>query len=588
MALNTKELTAVGSNGKHRFTLNVNETEISTATNKSKVNFTFKLSPEKTSWNWSNWGSQISYKITIGTQTFTGTIPSYDGTSTVTLKSGNFEIKHNDDGSKTISISFSITDTTGKNYTPGSVSKSGTMKLTDIQRESDVSCSSPYIGDTAIITVDKKSENFTSTIWCNIGSLLNIPIATKSKEKVFSLNTSEIADDIYSDMPNSKEINGIVVCETYDGNTKIGTSINDFNLYAKESVCKPDVDATIIDTNEKTIAITGDTSKFIKYVSKPKVTITANAKKSSTIKKYYINLNDGQTSDSQECIFNTIGSNNITIGVTDSRGYSNTKNIDISEKMIDYIKLHINNIELERTEQASNEVILNVNGVWFNGSFNEENNNVLTAKFQYKKTSENEWSEENIITPTIDNNTFKFIDVSLGNLFSYDDEYQFKIIINDKVMVVGSENKDIITVPKGQEIIAIGENGIWVDGFVKIFNNPIIESGSNDNGEYVKFYDGTMICRKTCTGSADINKSWGTMYDTGDGTGELISLGDYPKPFVGKRPQMLPLFAGANSCFVASIRHQSNSFVGHIILASPRSKSVNYTIDIIAIGRWKQ
>lgn len=586
MALNTKELTAVGSNGKHRFTLNVNETEISTATNKSKGNFTFKLSPEKTSWNWSNWGSQISYKITIGTQTFTGTIPSYDGTSTVTLKSGNFEIKHNDDGSKTINISFSITDTTGKNYTPGSVSKSGTMKLTDIQRESDVSCSSPYIGDTAIITVDKKNENFTSTIWCNIGSLLNIPIATKSKEKVFSLNTSEIADDIYSDMPNSKEINGIVVCETYNGNTKIGTSINDFNLYAKESVCKPDVDATIIDTNEKTIAITGDTSKFIKYVSKPKVTITANAKKSSTIKKYYINLNDGQTSDSQECIFNTIGSNNITIGVTDSRGYSNTKNIDISEKMIDYIKLHINNIELERTEQVSNEVILNANGVWFNGNFNEENNNVLTAKFQYKKTSENEWSEENIITPTIDNNTFKFIDVSLGNLFSYDDEYQFKIIINDKVMVVGSENKDIITVPKGQEIIAIGENGIWVDGFVKIFNNPIIESGSNDNGEYVKFYDGTMICRGIVRLTSDEQKtSGGLTYYCAD------TYINFPFEFSNMDVQKIQM--------TSEVRHENMNYICNTY-AVPQSKTQarislqttqkNYERGIMwtAIGRWKQ
>lgn len=586
MALNTKELTAVGSNGKHRFTLNVNETEISTATNKSKGNFTFKLSPEKTSWNWSNWGSQISYKITIGTQTFTGTIPSYDGTSTVTLKSGNFEIKHNDDGSKTINISFSITDTTGKNYTPGSVSKSGTMKLTDIQRESDVSCSSPYIGDTAIITVDKKNENFTSTIWCNIGSLLNIPIATKSKEKVFSLNTSEIADDIYSDMPNSKEINGIVVCETYNGNTKIGTSINDFNLYAKESVCKPDVDATIIDTNEKTIAITGDTSKFIKYVSKPKVTITANAKKSSTIKKYYINLNDGQTSDSQECIFNTIGSNNITIGVTDSRGYSNTKNIDISEKMIDYIKLHINNIELERTEQVSNEVILNANGVWFNGNFNEENNNVLTAKFQYKKTSENEWSEENIITPTIDNNTFKFIDVSLGNLFSYDDEYQFKIIINDKVMVVGSENKDIITVPKGQEIIAIGENGIWVDGFVKIFNNPIIESGSNDNGEYVKLYDGTMMCRGIVRLTSNEQKtSGGLTYYCAD------TYVNFPFEFSNMDVQKIQM--------TSEVRHENMNYICNTY-AVPQSKTQarislqttqkNYERGIMwtAIGKWKQ
>lgn len=585
MALNTKELTAVGSNGKHRFTLNVNETEISTATNKSKGNFTFKMSPEKTSWNWSNWGSQISYKITIGTQTFTGTIPSYDGTSTVTLKSGNFEIKHNDDGSKTISISFSITDTTGKNYTPGSVSKSGTMKLTDIQRESDVSCSSPYIGDTAIITVDKKSENFTSTIWCNIGSLLNIPIATKSKEKVFSLNTSEIADDIYSDMPNSKEINGVVVCETYNGNTKIGTSINDFNLYAKESVCKPDVDATIIDTNEKTIAITGDTSKFIKYVSKPKVTITANAKKSSTIKKYYINLNDGQTSDSQECIFNTIGSNNITIGVTDSRGYSNTKNIDISENMVDYIELHINNIELERTEQVSNEVILNANGVWFNGNFNEENNNVLTAKFQYKKTSENEWSEENVITPTIDNNTFKFIDVSLGNLFSYDDEYQFKIIINDKVMVVGSENKDIITVPKGQEIIAIGENGIWVDGFVKIFNNPIAESGSNDNGEYVKFYDGTMICRGIVRLTSNEQKtSGGLTYYCAD------TYINFPFEFSNMDVQKIQM--------TSEVRHENMNYICNTY-AVPQSKTQarislqttqkNYERGIMwtAIGKWK-
>lgn len=586
MALNTKELIATGGNGHHNFTLIVNEEETNESLNQSLLSFNFKLSPKVKTWDWSNWGSRISYKITIGTKTYTGTIPNYDGESTVTLKNDTLEIKHEDDGSKKINISFSVTDTTGKNYTPGNAESSGTMKLTNISRINGVSCSSAYIGETAIIVIDKKNEESTSTIWCNIKTLTKIPVVTKTKATSISLNTSSIEDDIYELMPNAREIDGVVVCETYNGDTKVGTEINDFKLYAKESVCKPDVDVTIVDTNETTIAVTGDSNKLVKYISKPKVTILATPKKSTIIKNYLINLNDGQTSNSQEDTFDTFNSNNITVGVTDSREYSTTKDIDISDNLINYIKLHINKIELERTEQISNEIILNADGVWFNGSFSEETINSLSVKFQYKKSSETTWSDEIEIIPTIENNTFKFVNVSLGNIFDFESEYQFKFIIKDVLMTIGNEDKDIITVPKGQEIIAIGENGVWVDGFLKIFNNHVVESGNNTNGEYIKFYDGTLICTKRCTGTVDINETWGNLYDSGE---DRISLGNYPMSFINFDDLRLSInFIGGNGCWIQGILNKSKSYVGDVAFCSATSKSVDYMVDIIAIGRWKE
>ena len=48
------------------------------------------------------------------------------------MKSGTQTIAHDSDGSKTINISFSVTDGAGKSYTPGNASKSGTMTLTTI------------------------------------------------------------------------------------------------------------------------------------------------------------------------------------------------------------------------------------------------------------------------------------------------------------------------------------------------------------------------------------------------------------------------------------------------------------------------
>ena len=132
MAL-SKTLTANGSKGHHKFTLMVNED--STSGNNSYLSYSFTIAPIQSGWDWSGWGSQISYSISIGGNTYTGTIPSYNGSSTITLKNGsNIEIAHDSDGTKTINVSFSVSDTTGQNYTCGNASASDTFTLSPLHK----------------------------------------------------------------------------------------------------------------------------------------------------------------------------------------------------------------------------------------------------------------------------------------------------------------------------------------------------------------------------------------------------------------------------------------------------------------------
>ena len=145
MALN-KTLIANGSKGHHKFILSVNED--TTSGNKSLMGHSFSLVPIQKGWDWADWGSKISYEIkftenivdssTGETQTnelykTTGTISKYDGDSTVILNSASgIEIEHDSDGTKTIDISFTVTDSTGQSYTCGNASASGSMELTTL------------------------------------------------------------------------------------------------------------------------------------------------------------------------------------------------------------------------------------------------------------------------------------------------------------------------------------------------------------------------------------------------------------------------------------------------------------------------
>lgn len=168
-------ITGNGSKGHHKFILTVTQSSQNVANNTSTVSYKFQIAPVQTSWNWAQWADAISYTVTINGTKYTGTIPNYDGYSTVTLKSGTQTVTHNSDGTKSISYSFSVTDTSGQSYTSGNASASGTLALTTIARATTPTLSATSVvanGSNSInITVAPASSTFKHKVRYDFGSL---------------------------------------------------------------------------------------------------------------------------------------------------------------------------------------------------------------------------------------------------------------------------------------------------------------------------------------------------------------------------------------------------------------------------------
>lgn len=117
--------------------------------------------------------------------------------------------------------------------------------------------------------------------------------------------------------------------------------------------------------------------------------------------------------------------------------------------------------------------------------------------------------------------------------------------------------------------------------------NGIIESGSNENGSYIKYADGTMICYKTVVGTIDISTAWGNLY-----TSEALNLGLWPVSFISRPSIMINTQNQTGTQFmlggstVASVGSASDAGSTSLIRPSTRT-GVAYQLDVIGIGRWK-
>jgi hypothetical protein len=372
---------ANGSKGHHKFILEVKQASQSVANNTSSVSFTFKIAPIETTWNWEQWGAYIKYTVTINGTAYTGSIDNYDGSSTVTLKSGTQTITHNADGTKSFSYSFSVTDTSGVNYTSGNASASGTMALTTIARASSVSGGSGNIGGTTNIAITRASSSFTHTLKYSFGSLTGT-IATG----VGTSYTWTIPTSFYSQIPNSNTGTGSITCETYNGSTLIGSK--SVNFTAKVTNSNPTFSASNLsyaDTNSTVVAITGNNKHIVQNKSNLKLTYTsATAKNSSTIKSYSFTLNGvtkTSTSAGGTIDFGTINSAsnlNLYATVTDSRG--NTTSTAIIVTMLPYTTPSTLTT-LERKNNYEDETYITVNGAV--ASVNGKNK-IVTLQYRYR------------------------------------------------------------------------------------------------------------------------------------------------------------------------------------------------------------
>lgn len=224
----------------------------------------------------------------------------------------------------------------------------------------------------------------------------------------------------YASIPNSKS-GTYKVQVVYGSVTKTRNNGNTYSI--NENACIPTVgDISYKDTNENTIAITEDNQRIIRNHSNLLFTIgSAIPKNSASISKYEVTI--GGVTKSRTSVgdldfgtLNLASSSNATLKVTDSRGISNTKQINV---VIDNWELPTALIELKRKNNFYSETYFKVDGScsYLNGK------NELNIKYQYKKINDTNYSE----LIDIEDNTEVTIDL--------DNNYQWnlKAIIIDKL-----------------------------------------------------------------------------------------------------------------------------------------------------------
>jgi hypothetical protein len=331
---------------------------------------------------------------------------------------------------------------------------------------SRVACASFNIGTNTTISITRDNKNYTHTITYKFGNKTGT-IATKTTNT--SIVWSPNASELYAEIPNSVSGYGTVTCQTYNGSTLIGTTTAGFYAYTVKSACLPDVSATIIDTNEKTIAVTGNSSKLVCYISKPKVTMTTTAKNSATIKSKQIYNPVGLTATESPYTFDTVYSKEFRCTATDSRGYSTTKEMEV--EFVEYEPCHFGvTPTIKRTESTSTTAVINIIGYCFKGNFGVVNNELI-LKYRYK-TQEGSYGDYVTITnATWQDDGIFTVTANVPNL-SLAEQYTFEVIVQDKLTSFGD----------GEEILlvqGIGDLRIAKD-YVMAKNNMIVGDKENE------------------------------------------------------------------------------------------------------------
>ena len=118
--------------------------------------------------------------------------------------------------------------------------------------------------------------------------------------------------------------------------------------------------------------------------------------------------------------------------------------------------------------------------------------------------------------------------------------------------------------------------------------NGIVESGSNEKGNWIKYNDGTMIVtRETYEITVNINVSWGNIFIGGDYT-----EWEFPVPFINV-PDLVLFDVNSTTttgCFKTSYEPTNitkNSIQNVYVGRGTSASNVAFKIHILAIGKWK-
>ena len=421
--------------------------------------------------------------------TVTRTSSGYAGTGVIT---NNAKLYYGD----ILKITFAananhalITHTVnGSSFTSGNshtVSANVTVASSAQVLASSVGASNANIGSVSTITVTKYNSSYYHSLHYSFGTLSGYITAAggvSSEEAKFSQTSVAFTvpnvapNDFYSQIPNAKTGVCTITCRTYQSassTTVLGSATTcTFTVTASQSECAPTVTGTVTDTNATTVALTGDSSKLVKFMSTAECTISATPKNSATISSQSIN---GVTPTNNVVTVNNVAASSFVFSATDSRGYSSS--YTGTPTIVPYVALTCNPI-ISRPTPTGSSIEMTFSGNYYNGSFGAYSN-TLTIQYRYKEGSGSYGSWETIPAGSIIYGTSTYSSsaaVSLGNSFNYLSDYTFQINAYDGANgYTLSSVTQTASVARGIPVFDWGRDDFNVNGVLKVNGESIMQ-----------------------------------------------------------------------------------------------------------------
>lgn len=358
---------------------------------------------------------------------------SLSGKQNKTLFTKTVDVPHNSDGTKTCALSCSLdiqVTLSGTKY--NTVSVSGNVTFNTIGRNTTVTTSGTYkFGTQMTINHSRVSTAYTITLRYTCGNSSGT-IITKQATNSTSWTPPK---SLQSEVPKATSIGITIYCDTYNGNTLLGTTSTSFTCTIADD-CKPSLGNLSCSNPD-----TGGTA-YWQGVSKLRVEVGYSKAYNSEIAKYVMEV-DGQTITNYGYIIwsGTLtgsGAKDVKITITDQRGRSVSKTYTSAITVTAYSKPNITKFTCKRTgtDESGHEVISNLGTIgyftyrvsWHSSSSSK------TRKFMYKPTTSSSWTTVNISNDSY--NDYKF-STSLATGSAYD----LRIQVSDQVTTVTQDIK---------------------------------------------------------------------------------------------------------------------------------------------------
>lgn len=574
-------ISANGSMGHHKFTLEVSQGTQSIPNNTTSVSYSFKLSPIQNSWNWSGWGSSISYSVTIDGTTYTGTIPNYDGYSTVTLTSGTQSVAHNADGTKSISYSFSVSDTASKTYTPGYASASGTLALSSIPRVSThtVSPATVTMGDQVTINISRASTVFKHKLYYQFADSGWIEFASNVDTSYTWTVPIALANSIPYAMSGVVQIG----CDTYYNGSFIGTEQASFTANV------PNYTPTL-----RINSLTGNNLLEEEYVQ-GKSTVTADIAAGTSYGAGISSITsevDGKTYTSAPFTTSVLSSGSKTVKVTvkDTRGKTHSME-SAAFTVQPYAVPYITSISAERQSDGTTVVVSLKGGL---SAVNNKNAKTFAVTL--------DGVTKELVTPGYSieaTTTFESVDTEKTFEVTAAITDSYTTVTRQTTLPTISVTMDFFNDGTGIALGKVAEKGNLFDvkwpvqfrGGVTLGENPLadypIERGSSDGWTYTKWNSGDVECWTVFGITTAVTTGYGNGYYNGSTLSVnlpsgLLVTSQNPVININVQAHNAAIYGAAIAAF-----NQAESKISYYVTSFGSRASANVYIHIQVKGRWK-